>query len=80
MEHFPKFFEVIEVDKKPVVMQLKSDDYVLDFQVASMTEFRLSDLFDVTLSSNVTYTVNFKEDQFIRCLYTDSRVYSQIGQ
>ena len=29
---------------------------------------------------NVTYTVRFKEDQFIRCLYTDSRVYSQIGQ
>ena len=57
VEHFPKFFEVIEVDKKPVVMQLKSDDYVLDFQVASMTEFRLSDLFGVTLSSNVTYTV-----------------------
>lgn len=42
MEHFPKFFEVIEVDKKPVAIQLNSDDYVLDFQVASVTEFRLS--------------------------------------
>ena len=73
MEHFPKFFEVIEVDKKPVVMQLKPHDYMLE--VASMTEFRLSDLFDVTLSSNVTYTVNFKEDQFSRCLYIDSCVY-----
>ena len=77
VEHFPKFFEVIEVDKKPVAIQLNSDDYVLDFQVASVTEFRLPDLFDVTLNSNVTHTVKFKEDQFIRCLYTDSQVYSQ---
>ena len=30
------FSEVIEVDKKPVGMQLKADDYVVDFQLASV--------------------------------------------
>jgi hypothetical protein len=79
VEHFPTFFEVLE-EKKLKELQLKKNEYLLDFQVASVTEFNLSDVFKVTLSSGVAHTVVFKEDRFIESLYTDSRIYTKIGQ
>ena len=79
---FVIFFKILTVENKLQEISFTQGVFLLSFEIASSKtrEFSLCDVYDVTLSNKVAYTVVLQEQEIIQVLYNDASFYSRVGQ